>query len=67
MENGRVRTETYDGSRDSHALELLLVVGARLCAVVCDKDDLLAFAMVNMDSIVLKPISVSNLYCAVAR
>ena len=40
--------ETYDSSRDSHARELLLVVGARLRAVVWHKDDLLAFAMVNL-------------------
>ena len=68
LSGGReVQTETYDSSRDSHALELLLVVGARLCAIVCDKDDLLAFAILNSDSLMMKSRSISNLYCAVAR
>ena len=34
----------YDFSRDTEFIELGLVVGAGFGAVVCDKDDLFAFA-----------------------
>ena len=34
--------EAYDGAGNAHALEFLLVVGARFGAVVCDEDDLFA-------------------------
>ena len=43
MEHGILNEVTYDSGGNAHVCELLLVVGARLCAVVCNKDDLLAF------------------------
>ena len=45
-----LKRETYDSGWDPHACELLLVFGARFCAVVCNEDDLLAFEIVNLGS-----------------
>ena len=59
--------ETYNSGRDPHASELLFVVGTRLRAVVCYKDDSLAFAKINLTVSTLRPGSTSNLYCAAIR
>lgn len=66
-EYGTLERETYNGGRDPHARELLLVIGARLCTVICNKDDLLAFAMVILRFSIVKPRSKSNLCCAAAQ
>lgn len=42
-----VRESAYDGGRDTHRLELLLVVGSRFRTVVGDEDGLLAYFSVN--------------------
>ena len=63
-EHATLKRETYNSSRNTHARELLLVVGARLGAVVGDKDDLLAFVRVNGNSSRVRPIEADGTFAA---
>ena len=63
---GRLEEKAYDSSRYPHTRKFLLIVGARFCAVVCNKDNLLVFAMVSLNRTNVKFGSESDLYCAAA-